>query len=269
VGFIFISVVDCKASIKLLTIRRCGLIFFCIISQRFIILQKAILGINCVDFKDSKAKQRQGVAVDVLLANKTDNFEVIDFCYPNEKPVTSFKNIFLRRNSKDEMGNQRPLPYIKEIMDSLAHLNSKEDYVFGYMNSDILLTKNFFNIFNTDKIMDAYIFSRKEITDVSNAKMFNDGRYNFVWGGDKHAGADAFFFKKSWWLKNSNCFSDNLILGETEWDTVYRHIIKHLTNKYLNLRELLHVYHDAKWDINSIGGKNNIKIWEGVKCDFA
>lgn len=239
---------------------------------RFIILQKVILGINCVNFKDPKANHRQGVAVDVLLANKTDNFEVIDFCYPYEKPVTllkDIKNIFLFRNSKDEIGNQRPLPYIKEIMDSLAHLNGKEDYIFGYMNSDILLTKKFFNIFNTDKIMDAYVFSRKEITEVDNVKMFNIGRYNFVWGGDKHAGADAFFFKKSWWLKNESCFSNDLILGETEWDTVYRHIIQHLTDQHLNLRELLHVYHDAKWNVNSIGGKNNVKIWEQVRNDYA
>jgi len=110
----------------------------------------------------------------------------------------------------------------------------------------------------------AYIFSRSDIGEIS-AKDFIDGKARVIYGGDKHVGVDGFFFKKSWWNENKNKFPCDAILGETEWDTIYRYIIKHSTANYIEKRVLKHVYHDAKWDINSPGGKNNRKIWDLIK----
>jgi len=227
-------------------------------------MQKVIIGINAIDFKNPKANHRQKIAIDVLLENKPDNIEVVNFCFADDIIPDYCNELFtqyLNRNSKEEIGNQRPLPYIKEIFDALSVI--KDAYIFGYMNSDILLTKDFFRYFEEDA--DAYVFSRKEITDVDSVKYFNDKRYKFVWGGDTHAGADAFFFRREFWIEHRDLFHSDLILGETEWDTVYRHMILRKADKYTHERALLHVYHDAKWNVNSIGGKNNTKIWEYVR----
>jgi len=67
-------------------------------------MQKIIVGINCVPFNAPKPLHRQKVAVDVLLANKPDNVEVINFCYPNEEmpEFSHLRTIHLKRNSKEE-----------------------------------------------------------------------------------------------------------------------------------------------------------------------
>ena len=224
------------------------------------------IGVNCVPFNNQKALYRQEKAMQVLLANKPDNCEIINFCYANEKmkQYEKLKTIYLTRNSQD-IGNNRPLPYIKEIMDALSDLCEKQD-IFGYINSDILLTKDFFDMFKDEE---AFVFSRTEITNIDSVEQFNKNQYKMLWGGDTHAGADGFFFRKEWWVNNSKHFDNDFILGESEWDTAYRHLIMHLTDNYVNKRELFHVYHDAKWTTTSIGAQNNIKLWEQVKNDFA
>ena len=229
--------------------------------------QKIFVGVNCVHFNNPKANHRQKMAMEVLLVNKPDNVEVVNFCYHGEqlKEYKDLNTIYLKRNSREEMGNDRPLPYIKEIMNHLSKLSNDND-IFGYINSDILLTKEFFNHFEDE---DAFVFSRIEITDIDSVRQFNDDKYKALWGGDTHAGADGFFFRKKWWEENEGKFSWDFIVGESEWDTAYRHLIAHLTNSYVYERALLHVYHDAKWSINSIGAKNNIKLWEQVRNDYA
>ena len=195
---------------------------------------------------------------------KSDNIKLFTFNY--EDDVVNVPRNFrvlktLRRHSKD-IGNDRDLPYIKEIFDNCSLF---ECDVFGYINSDILLDKSFFNLFKES--IDAYVFYRKEIIDTKSHDFIN-GDFEYVWGGDKHVGNDAIFFNKDWWIGNRHKFPDSLILGETEWDTCYRRIIKGESNNFLMERSLWHVFHHTNWKLDSKGALNNISVLKNIEDKY-
>lgn len=228
-------------------------------------MKRVVVAINYVSFEDRQKSKRQEVALDVLCTHVARNdgaIKVVSFNYPEdnvELPDWCGIRRSLSRNSKDVIGNNRPLPYIKDLFDGCMEFDC--DY-FGYINSDILLHSEFFGLFETDK--DAYVFYRREIADVG-CEAFMDQEFNYVWGGDEHPGNDAFFFRKSWWEQHRDEYPDDLVVGETEWDTVYRVVTQNVSKNYLESRELCHVYHDAKWTLETPGAINNIKIWNETK----
>jgi hypothetical protein len=215
------------------------------------------IALNYVDWHDPKKKKYQSTAMEVLRENMPDTISVYVFAFPWENVVvpsgfTVRKT--LRRNSRQLLGNNRDLPYIKDVLSQCRALSNSE--FFGYANSDILFSRDFFKVFGDD---DAYIFYRQEIAE-TNVEQFNRGDYHKVWGGDKHPGNDAFFFKSAWWDKNESLFPDDLVLGETEWDTCYRSIIVAETGRYYCGRDLSHTYHDQVWTTTSHGAANNVRI---------
>jgi hypothetical protein len=221
-------------------------------------MDRVVIGFNFAEFSDVRKRNRQQVAIEVL-ENLPDNFYPIAFDFIKSESIFNFninKLNILKRNSLNEIGNDRNLPYVKEI---LNYLNKIDCDKFGIINSDILLNHKFIKLIEKD--FDAFILPRYDISEVSSSKFINND-FNVIYGGDGHIGADGFFFKKKWWDDNSHLFPQDLILGETEWDTSYRYIIKNNCDNYIEERSVYHVYHDAKWTLNSKGAKNNIKIWE-------
>jgi len=228
-------------------------------------LPRIVCAVNYVPkFKDPIKQERQKVAMDVLAENKPSNVEIVSFNFVDEAVeeahLPSCFRIFkmLKRDSKKEIGGKISFPFVKEIADLCSQLR-RFDY-FCLMNSDILLTKDFFNVFNKD--IGAYIFYRTDITKVS-VKSFNNKDFRVVW--NEHPGNDCFGFQKKWWLKNRQYFHDGLCLGNTEWDTYWRYLIKHLAKNCMIKRSLYHVYHDAKWPLTSEVALNNIAIWNELK----
>lgn len=227
-------------------------------------MNTAVIAINYSPFRDIKKANRQHIAMEVIS-------EAPEWVYPialglddsvheaERYGIRSFN--ILKRNSKVEIGNNRDLPYIKEIMDIVSRIDCGK---IGYINSDILVGNEFYEALARD--FDAYIFSRSDIAETC-SKKFLKRDFKVIYGGDQHIGADGFFFKKEWWLNNRNYFPDDLIIGETEWDTCYRKIIKNIASNYLEKRVLYHVYHDAKWNLTSPGAINNIKIWRDIEKD--
>jgi hypothetical protein len=228
-------------------------------------MKQIVVALNYVDYKDERKRKAQQVALQVLSMHPKPFVSIVsfDFVHTPETAILESFGIYhlpiLKKDSSVFIQNPRKLPYIKEILNCCGKIQCD---VFGYINSDILLANKVYDLLQQD--YDAFIFSRSDIGEIS-AKDFIDGKARVIYGGDKHAGVDGFFFKKSWWDKNRDKFPDGLILGETEWDTCYRYIIKHSNAVYIEKRALYHVYHDAKWDINSLGGKNNRKIWDNIK----
>lgn len=225
------------------------------------IMRKVVIAISPVNYVSPRRQEAQKTAIEVL-SRLPENFKVVALSYDGEKPTVplphNIENLsVLKRNSEKEIGNQRPLPYIKEILGLTRKL---ECDVFGYINSDILVGSRFID--NLSQERDAYVFARSDIAEV-NAMRFLSGAFKVIFGGDKHPGADGFFFSTEWWDKNSHLLPDDLIIGETEWDTCYRHIIRQ-TKNFMEDRCLYHVYHDAKWDSKSVGGKNNVRILNEV-----
>jgi hypothetical protein len=219
-------------------------------------MKEIALIVNWVDFKDLEKKKNQEVALSVLENNAPKNVSLYSFNLSGEKVDLNgrFNTCYnLVRDSAKEIGNTRHLPYVKEIFDNAAKISCD---ILGYINTDILLTKDFFNLF--DKDYDAYIFGRYEIAQLKdfNKKEFKVIEKPYVEFGE-HPGYDAFFFNTKWWLANRNSFHDDFIAGEPYWDMYYYKKSSQLTSKLLNQRSLYHVFHRVIWNTNSNGVKNN------------
>lgn len=221
------------------------------------------LAINYVDFDDKKKSERQSVAMEVL-SNSPDWLCPIvvgldeSVYLAKEYKVHDFK--LLKRDSRLEINNNRSLPYIKEILSTLA--KERRFKKIGYINSDILIGPDFFDVIQRNHY--AFILSRSDIAEVSSPE-YLQSKFKVIYGGDKHHGADGFFFKRSWWIRNQRKFPEDLIIGETEWDTCYRKIIYDNCRSFIEKRALHHVYHDQSWNWTSNGARNNMEIWETLK----
>jgi hypothetical protein len=222
---------------------------------------KIVLAINYVDYQDPEKKSRQEVALSVLQKIVPKNVSVLNLCYPDQDftlPIPTLKT--LSRDSQQEIGNNRRMPYIKEI---LERITSNDFDVMGYMNSDVLLYKTFFDLFGPK--WDAYVCYKKDIKPVT-VDDFLVQKFRVV---DKYPhGVDAVFFKTEWWRQKRDLFSKELIVGESEWDTVYNSIIQGCGAKYFIGRVLHHVVHDRIWSIDSRGAINNKLIWDRVKAVY-
>ena len=230
-------------------------------------MKSVVVAFNYVDFQDYHKKRRQNVAMELLCRSPKNIFPVGftflgDVCHREWDRIVSYN--ILKRNSAHTIENNRELPYIREILENCCDHFPCPKYpdVIGFINSDILLGNSFYDVIQSDA--DAFVLSRSDIVDVT-ADEFLDGKFKVIFGGDKHPGADGFFFKRSWWLENQKRFPKDLILGETEWDTCYRSIIRKLDPNHIESRCLYHMYHDAKWSLTSSGAKNNLEIWAKIK----
>lgn len=213
-----------------------------------------IVAINYVNYNDPDKKKWQKNAINTLLTNKPSNVEIVSFNFPDEEiklpsEIRVFKT--LKRNSRKVLGNNRDLPFVKEIFDQCAQLRGN---IFGYINSDILIPKDTFNLFTWQN--NVYLFQRTDISDVS-VKQYNNRKYKKVW--DKHPGFDAIFFRKQWWNQYNHKFNSELVLGEPEWDYYYYKRIRRITKlkKVLVGRHIDHIFHKTIWTLNSKGAINN------------
>jgi len=216
---------------------------------------KIIVALNPVNYKDGRKRQHQEAAFDILERNKPSNVDIACFNYPTDDvnvPPTFKVFKCLERNSAKTIRNTRPLPYISDIFNHCSHMEAD---VIGYINSDVLLSKEFFSLFSKD--IDAYMFSRTDITPVNHSKLEKKD-FRVVW--NEHPGYDGFFFRRAWWSKNRKKFSAGLILGEPEWDYYYRKRIVALTDKRMNKRALYHVFHNTIWTLESPGAIHNRTI---------
>lgn len=223
---------------------------------------KITLAINYVNYDNPSKKKRQDVALSVLLKNKPKNVFLASFNLVDEEVDTPPKvRVFrmLKRNSQRELGNNRPLPYIKEILNLCSQSPCN---VFGYVNSDILLSKDFFHILENS--YNAFIFYKKDIEKVD----VKDFPNNIKIVDATPCGVDGIFFNKKWWFLNSHLFPNDLVLGETEWDTVYNSITQKVAKKYYLGRDLMHVVHERIWTLDSRGAIHNTLIWNQVRDKY-
>ena len=224
-------------------------------------MMTVVIACNPVQYSNPKRMNNQKEALCVMASLPKWLFSVaFGFKYDVCQEWHGIRAInLLKRNSRIEIGNDRDLPYVKEILNLCAKIDCSK---IGYINSDILIGKEFTEAIQEDN--DAFIFSRNDIAEIG-AHEFINGQRKIIYGGDKHIGADGFFFDRQWWIKNEHMFPEDLILGDTEWDTCWRKIIKDSGCRYIERRVLFHVYHNQKWTLTSPGAMNNIAIWERIK----
>jgi len=221
---------------------------------------KILAAINYVNYKDPSKKGKQDLCVSLLIQHKVDCVKLVSFNYPDDQVTLppSFTIIkTLKRNSAKEIGNWKPLPYIKEIFDQCA----KEDVkIFGYMNSDVLIENGFYDRLNG--CSDVYLFQRIDISEV-NKQTLNKHVFNIV--NKEHPGFDGIFFDKRWWVNNQHRFNPDMILGEPFWDYYYKELACRYSKKVTIQRALYHIHHETKWNLISPGAENNQKIYDTIK----
>lgn len=227
-----------------------------------------VVAFNPVEYQDKRREKAQENAI-LALSMAPSYIYPIAFGFLGDKPhpLVKYLNIttlnILKNDSGKILGNDRRLPYINEIFDNCCKIDCD---MFGYINSDILLNNDFYRLLGMP--YDAYIFSRFEVAEFDQLELFVSGKFlpKTIFGGDKHCGNDAFFFWREWYLDNKDVFDKyQLVLGETEWDTCFRYLIKKLTLHYFEFRTLYHVYHKQIWNVSSKGAINNICVLEKVK----
>ena len=229
---------------------------------------KILLTTNYVGYKVADKKRWQKTALNVMAKNSPSNVMLAFFNYEDETTNIINNNdtsgafrVFkmLKRNSRKIINNDRDMPYIKEIFNNCSKLPCD---IFGYVNSDILINKDFFKVFKNN--IDTYIFSRTDINEVSEQD-FLKGKIEVSensYSKGLHDGVDGVFFRKKWWLENRDKFHDDLVLGEPYWDWYYRKAIKNNSKRNIEKHNLYHVHHVTKWTFDSNGAKNNTRIWE-------
>lgn len=210
---------------------------------------KILVAINYVDYSNPLKKKLQEDAIKTMIQRDgityvSFNFECDEVVLPDHFKV--YKT--LTRDASKTINNNRSLPYAKEIFNKASEIS---DDIFGYLNSDILLANDFFDVFIDAS--DVYLFSRFDVDNSRDRKVVSN----------VHPGFDGIFFKKEWWENNSNRFNDNLILGEPAWDDYYCKMVRKYADNFLIQRRLHHVYHATTWDVKSNGAKNNINIHYG------
>lgn len=226
---------------------------------------KIILAINYVEFKDPKKKEWQDTALQVLVENSPSNVTLVSFNLEDmviEAPSAFRTFKMLKRDSAKLLGNNRKMPYVKEILGRCSEIRCD---IFGYINSDILVDKQFFNWFKKD--IDTYVFSRIDIDEITKED-YLAGKININESSYKngiHDGADGFFFRRKWWFANVNKFHDDLVLGEPYWDHYYRKIICDNSDNIVKEHACHHIYHETKWTFDSAAATSNANIWELVK----
>lgn len=222
-----------------------------------------LIAINYVNYQSEYKRRSQDTAISVLVRNKPHNAILTSVNFSNEQvnvPPDFHIVPMLQNDAQKKIGNNRRMPYIKEIMDICSNMPSD---VFGYMNSDILLKKDFFDVFK--KNIDAYVFYKKDIESLS-VDDFIDGKIKVI--NESPDGVDAFFFSRKWWIANRSFFPSELVLGESEWDTCYNSIIQKVTTNYALNRTLYHINHDRIWTLDSRGAVNNKLIWDDIRNKY-
>ena len=219
------------------------------------------------DYQDKQKKQQQDFALSLLAKNSPKNVTLVLFDHvtkrdydPRRKIPPRF-NFFqvLNRDAKNSISNNRDLPFVKDFFDTASKLRAD---VIGFINSDILIRKDFFSLFN--KKIDAYVFSRIDIRP-TNERDIQKGKVTVAentYPNGVHDGADGFFFKTKWWNQNRHLFHDDLVLGEPYWDHYYRSVIRKNCRNKLVKHSVYHVWHHTTWTFDSPGAILNRNIWE-------
>jgi len=124
-----------------------------------------------------------------------------------------------KRTSKTELGDNRTLPFLHDIIESGIKECQKNDILL-LTNSDICLTPEVSTIIRAKLAKEPCCFSRR--IDVQNADIPKSLR--MIAGIEPHPGTDLFAFRTSWWEKRKKDFPDLLAACEG-WDFVFRHIM--------------------------------------------
>lgn len=155
------------------------------------------------------------------------------------------------RTSKDTIGDNRPLPYIRDMLDYAAHYALPEDIIM-LTNDDICFVPGAEDKIRADFAAGAgaaYAWRRNFFYPLKH-------QLKDIRTGQEDGGVDLIAFRPDVWKAHRENFPD-FILGCEAWDYVYRLMIPELNGNRGGLHDLIyHEFHDPVWRRNKIRATN-------------
>ena len=174
-------------------------------------------------------------------------FRVIEEYIEHEKfkPPGAY---MLKRDSFSEIGGDRHLPFIKEILDQTLVRSLEPEQWIGFLNSDVIVTDALFEALNTENHIVLPV-----VTDIDHIDHLETGPFHKRPGDpDNPMCCDGVFMRAGIWTDNRDKIPD-YVLGECYWDAGYlRHFGKMPKAVILDNGECLHVKHKGGWDTGNV-----------------
>jgi len=221
------------------------------------------VAVNLVPY--SSSEERRSKSQFIAFTSLVSELWAYPFCFTEElvrlSSEFSTDMIVLNRNSQEEIGGKRTLPFIRDMIGEI--LESTGDGWVGIINSDIYVTPNFRpKIESLSPDIHAVAVHR---TDVN--QFFKDPP---VKSGILHNGVDTFFMRYHVWEKWFDSFPD-WVLGEPGWGqgAVKWCQLKGIPFVSLKGHETLHERHQAFWKTNMTPTKQyNQKLYKQVCAEL-
>lgn len=179
------------------------------------------------------------------------------FAQSTWKPMNFFGGVIslpvpdgMFRTSKDTIGDTRPLPYLRDMLDYAASFALPEDIIM-LTNDDICFVPG-----AEDRLISE--FSQGGCGYAWRRNFFFPLKHQLkdIRTGLEDGGVDLIAFRPDIWRRHREQFPD-FILGCEAWDYVYRTLIPELNGGRLGLHDLIyHEYHDPVWRRNKVRAVN-------------
>jgi len=224
------------------------------------------LAVNWVDYpRGSQRSHLQNIAAQSWLKINELHPNVVFVAIGEQKDLKTAPEFMqkaapLHRSSSDVINDNKRLPFLRDILRRLVEYPDKtspSDW-YGYLNSDIILKRNFMNLFNN---LDAAGFTSiicraDEINIVSTLEEAHKAQLFTL----ELSGRDLFMFKYHGASKLLSQLPDYLI-GKPAWDLDAYRILMKETKMHDDIDSAaltIHMDHERTWRSNeSIGSRYN------------
>ena len=198
-----------------------------------------------------KLKSRVDLAMSSIESNKNKTVLLLD-CGTTIHHREGWEFQLLKRDSKTELGNNKDLPYLKDLLDE-AYKRCDDDGYILYTNSDCGISKHLYkDLLRFDD--DIIEYNRKDVwyNPTTLYELYKNKYKPF------YIGIDGLAIKSSHYKSIRNEIPD-VIIGDPHWDTVVSGTLKTLGNVRQESYELYHPRHKQVWAIDKLNpaGKHN------------
>lgn len=175
--------------------------------------------------------------------------------FPNWDPRPVWNEKELKRTSKTELGDNRVVPFVKDMVDLAFDEDPTRDAVV-LTNTDVGfspgMTKSLERLLACKGALYCYRFDFDKIV--------RPLTYLETVSGQSYGGLDLFAFTRTWWEANRHAAPD-MVMGCTHWDLVYRDLVKRTGGGEL-YGAIWHELHNSYWKVHkeTAGNVHNIRL---------
>lgn len=157
--------------------------------------------------------------------------------------------------SSDDLGDDRPAPYILDVLEVALKATKNLDDMILYTNSDVGVTPGTLTKIRRLCAAKGAFFGYRFSHQKADASLTYDQNVAGYWDG----GLDIFGFTRRWLLTHGAKLPD-MLLGRTGWDLVYRDVIKKTGGGEL-YGCIWHQAHESWWkkNMDSAGNRHNVE----------